>query len=269
MSYIKIENGVVKIMEENTLEAYSLKEFMEKLKEKTPIEGQFVPPGVVYTTTAKTGKQFIIKEFKPRNWSIQYESKEYKYCPPFRHPVEHDNTFSFRMSYPWTYLVLVTFNNRRLDQLSLFFTKEPLRSSDTTIFAPFVTNMWYSNRIRHFCMGDMKTNASNLEELVEQTADQYFMVKGNNDLDVCVPKEVCNEVDKRTSFLKVKSNGELSVGKVSDSIRHVTKSDYDLLRAFEVYEKMSQDDPEIGMKLKYVYSHNFGDWINGFVEQFQ
>lgn len=268
MSFIKIENGAVKVIDEQVLEAYSLEQFLEKLKDRQGIDGQFIPPGCVYSATAKTGKQFIIKEFRPRCWAVQYQTKTMNSVPPFRHPLASNNTFSFRISYPWMYLVLVTFNNKRLDNLSLFFTKEPLRSPDCVIYSPFVTNMWHCGSIRNFCMGDMKTSADNLEDLVQQAADQYFLVIGNNDLDVSIPPAVVDEVNRRTSSIFSTEDGDHIIQQVS-SCSSPTKDDLAVLKSFEVYEKMSQDDPEIGMKLKYQYQHKFGDWINGFIENFQ
>lgn len=255
---LKMENGKVTVFEERVFAEYSFTEFYDNLRKTITPKGMFTIPGCVYTIL-NGDYSIYVKEFSPKIWSIAYQPRNV--LIPNR-PLIND-CYYFKLSYPYFYLVITAYKNKTLEKLSAFMSKEPIRSEEDTIYSPFITNMFYAICIGHICVGSMRiTNPKNIGDLLNQVADEYFLTPGNNDLSVPIPKEVVSRVDD--NYIRV-DNETYSNGPY-ELTNFFTNHEGQLLKSFEAYEKMSEEDPLVGLKVTFPFERKFGDWIYGYAK---
>ena len=177
-SIIQIENGVVKIIRQETERTVALSEFVRGLERRVPVELPLIARSQVFTywdeTDANHKKMYILAEIAPNVRTIHKRGRTLK---------------NYRLALPWTYMWFIAEtsgdihgNNWSITNGQVFFSKVRYTRPDEKILMPaFLPNLYANGGV---CWGS--TGASHNQSLADQIDERvngWYLSDFNSDLD--------------------------------------------------------------------------------------
>lgn len=185
MEKIIIENGLARVVNEETVFECKAEDMVERFLTRLPIRTKFIPKNTIYYERGENQSSVFVVELCPRISRIKWRGPD--------GPDDRDDgeVKFYRVSMPFVYF---TFSVRETEGVVRavfpFCSKEPVRDVKAKIHIAPISNI-HGGGNEAMCLGSIRANnAWPIHQKIDYIIDQIFSTEWNNEIGYVLPSKI-------------------------------------------------------------------------------